>query len=121
MLLWNRLSGAGWALLGEERRVSNGEAIQPVSGHGAQRADAVPHTPVEIDAAGLGEIPYGHWDVAQAEAEPNGLDEQLRVEDEIIRVPLERDPFQDLTAIDPKPLWKSPRFCPSAMFSMDGQ
>ena len=67
-----------------------------------QRAQAVFHAVPEVDTACLVEITHRDRYVAQPEPEPHRLDQELRVKNEVIRVPFEGDAFQHLAAIDTK-------------------
>src|SRR2546425_9821365 len=81
----------------EKLEAIHAEAVEPVLRYHAQRGDAVAQTAFEVDAAGLGEVAYRDRDVAQAVAEPDGLDEELGIENEIVGIALEGNPLQHLT------------------------
>src|SRR5579883_636826 len=100
---WQLLRGRESATrlrLREERGLPKPQAIHPVNCEGPQRPETVPHAPLEVDAARLGKVTHRYRDIAQAEAEANSLDQQLRIEDEVIRVSFKWNAFQHRTAID---------------------
>src|SRR5438105_2404420 len=84
----------------EERGVTDAQAVEPVEADDAERGQAVAQAALEVDAAGFGEIPNGYRYVAEPEAEPHGLDEELRVENEVVRVALEGHALKDLPPED---------------------
>src|SRR5262249_36189378 len=84
----------------KELRAADMEAIEPVDGHGTQGGKSVANAPLEIDAACFREITDGHGDIAQPKTATGCLHQELRIEDEIIRVALVPDPLQDLAPVD---------------------
>jgi len=78
---------------------------EPVGVPEAERAEGgegVGARAPEADARRLVEVADRHGDVAEAEAEVDGLEEQLGVEHEVVRVLLERDRFQELPGVPPE-------------------
>ena len=68
--------------------------------NGRKCENAVSATTFEIDARGFLEITHGHGHIAETKTEVNGLDQELRIEDEVVGISLERHRFEHLTAID---------------------
>jgi len=78
---------------------------EPVGVPEAERAEGgegVGARAPEADARRLVEVADRHGDVAEAEGEVDGLEEQLGVEHEVVRVLLERDRFQELPGVPPE-------------------
>src|SRR5262249_4586965 len=78
----DRLNGLG----PEQRRAIQFETVQPVFPYCPEGAQPIFQAPLEIDATGLREVANRHRDVAQPEAETDGLDQEFGVKNEIVGV-----------------------------------
>src|SRR5512141_1288697 len=76
--------------------------LQKVGGDDRQTPQAVLDAPFEIDGGGFVKIPRGDRDVADPVAVIDGLSQELRIEDEIVRIAAIADVLQDRTPIDAK-------------------
>src|SRR5260221_11397809 len=83
----------------KEWRADDFQSVQPVSREHSQCREPVFQAAAEVDARSLGEVADGDGDVAESEAERDRLRQELAVEHEIIRIPLERNRFEDLSRI----------------------
>src|SRR6266446_4860398 len=83
------------AVAGEQAAASNPPAVHAEGGGGAQDAEPVTHAGAESDRRRLGEVAAGARDLADREAQPDRLAEHLVVEQEVVRVLLERQRLED--------------------------
>jgi hypothetical protein len=83
-------AGSGAAGADEPRHPAQPGAVQVPGAEGAHRLDGVAGGGAEGDAARLGEVARRHRHVAQPQPEVDRLHQELRVEDEVVAVGLER-------------------------------
>src|SRR5437879_2168911 len=84
----------------EQPALPHAQSIEPVLADSGQRLQAVAGALAEVDLAGLVEVADRHRDVAEPEAEVHRLHQELRVEDEVVRVAFEGVGFEDGAAVD---------------------
>jgi hypothetical protein len=69
--------------LNEEGGFETG-AVQIPTADGRERSEAVVQGSTEVNAGGFLKVAHGDGNISEAEAEVNGLHEELGVEDEIV-------------------------------------
>src|SRR5262249_44391561 len=90
----------------EQRPAREFQPPRPILAEGGDRGDTVAHTPAERDARGIRGVAYRHGHVAESIAEVDALNEELRVEDEIVRVHQEWDRLEHLAPVAAQPAVK---------------
>src|SRR3954452_16076955 len=76
--------------------------MQPVLGGGGATRDSVSQASAEIDGRGFGEVLGRAGQLSDPEAERVCLNQNLVVEDEVVRVALIRNGLQDVASISAK-------------------
>src|SRR5437588_4531350 len=100
-----RLGRGSWPLLRfahKELGVAQMQLVEPELPNYRQGAEAIDEASLEVDAAGFGKVADGHGDVTQPEAKMHGLDEELRVEHEIIGVGFKWNTLEHFPPIYPE-------------------
>jgi len=97
-----RRGGSGTEVRGRPLEQGAPAQAQPVGvpeAEAAEGGERVGARPAQADARRFVEIADRHRDVAEAEAEVDGLEEELGVEHEVVRVLLERDRLQEVAGV----------------------
>src|ERR1044071_7964891 len=92
------LLGAG---LGDEQPVGESEPMEEPQDERPKRQNGVLAGAAERDAAGFIEIADGYRDIADAKPQVHALQEELRIEDEVVAVVFERDRLEHLSPAGP--------------------
>src|SRR5207253_11174297 len=80
---------------GETGRAGEAETGGAEFERGAEYAEAVFHAAAEVDRRAFGKVTRRAGDLADVKAEPDGLRQHLVVEDEVVRVLLQRKRLQE--------------------------
>src|SRR5437868_4388056 len=86
--------------LTKQLRPTNPQPVEPELADDAKRGQPIAAAALEVDAAGLVEVAHRHGNIAEPEAEPHALHQELRVEDEFVGVVLEGYLLQHFPAVN---------------------
>src|SRR5438552_1659626 len=92
-------AGCSAILRPKQPRANDAEPIQPVLADDAEGQQTVTEAAKEIDAARFVEVSDRHRNVAEPITQPHGLNEELRVKHEIVRVSLEWNSLQHFAPV----------------------